>query len=77
MVHFDLSPLSVIAPRHIFLIYAYSVIGLRLNVLFLFIDQHNYNQPPISLREPTCRKSTLPQATLGIAEAILFLNERR
>lgn len=41
-------------------------------MLFLFIDQHNYNQPPISLREPTCRKSTLPLRTLEIAEAFLF-----
>ena len=42
-------------------------------MFFLFVDQYNYNQPPKSLREPTCRKSTLPHDTLGIAEALLFL----
>jgi hypothetical protein len=44
-------------------------------VLFLFLGQYNYNQPPISLREPTCLKSTLPHDTLEIAEALLFLGK--
>ena len=34
-------------------------------MLFLFLGQYNHNQPPISLREPTCPKSTLPSHHLG------------
>jgi len=33
-------------------------------MFFLFIGQYNYNQPPKSSEEPTCRKSMLPQDTL-------------
>ena len=41
-------------------------------MFFLFIGSNNYNQPPKSSEEPTCRKSTLPHDTLSILGALLF-----
>ncbi len=40
-------------------------------MLFLFIDQYNYNQPPLSLRGATC-KARYSIDTFWILGAVLF-----
>jgi len=43
-------------------------------MLFLFIDQHNYNQPPISLRGATCESMLLHRHLLGLRRLFCFFH---
>ena len=39
---------------------------------FLFIDQYNYNQPPLSIKGSHLRKHVTPQIPFWILGAVLF-----
>jgi hypothetical protein len=42
-------------------------------MLFLFLDQYNYNQPPLSLRGATCESMLLRRHLLDLGGCFIFM----